>query len=311
MFKYASDNKRYHTLSYHLKNKFGEKVFKAALDGGFTCPNIDGRAGFGGCTYCLSGSGEFTSPGSVTEQLEREYERISKKHQNPKLIAYFQAHTNTYAPLDVLKKLFEEALRFEHTVGLSIATRPDCIEKDALDYLEELNERTYLTIELGLQSVHDETAARINRGYPFEVFKDTFFRLKERNIRVCVHLIDGLIGESREDMIKSAEVLAALKPDAVKIHLLHVLKGTVCEKEYEAGELKTLSKDEYVDIAVNQLRYFEPECVIERLTGDGAKNSLVAPDWSRAKIAVLAAIDKRMAEKDIYQGDYCQPKMKI
>lgn len=303
MFKYACDNKRYHTLSYHLKSKFGEKVFKAAIDAGFTCPNIDGTCGRGGCTYCLSGSGNFTSPGTVKEQLERERARIAAKHPKPKLIAYFQAHTNTYAPLETLERLYEEALICEDVVGISVATRPDCIDEDKARYLSSLSKKTYLTVELGLQSVHDKTAERINRGYGFETFEKSFYTLKERNIRTSVHLINGLIGETEEDMIKSAEILAAMKPDAVKIHLLHILKGTVCEKEYESGLLAILSKEEYVNIVAEQLRYFEPSCVIERLTGDGPKDSLIAPMWSRAKIAVLAAIDKRMAEKNYYQGD--------
>lgn len=303
MFEYSFDNKRYHTLNFHLKAMFGERVFKAALDAGLSCPNIDGTCGTGGCTYCLAGSGEFTCPGSVTKQLEKEKRRIEKKYPNTKLIAYFQAHTNTYAPVCVLKKLYCEALDFEGTVGLSIATRPDCLEDDVLELLEEINGKTYLTVELGLQTIHDETARKINRGYGFEVFYNAFERLKEKNIRTCVHLIDGLIGEDREDMLESARVLGKMRPNAVKIHLLHILRGTVCEKEYKEGSLKTLEKEEYVDIVTEQLRFLSPECVIERVTGDGSRESLVAPKWSLAKIGVLAAIDKTMAEKNIYQGD--------
>lgn len=309
MFEYSSDNKRYHTLSYHLKSLFGGRVFKAAIDAGFTCPNIDGRRGYGGCTYCAAGAGEFTHKGSVAEQMAKERERILKKHENAKLIAYFQAHTNTYAPLEVLREVYSEALLCEGVCGISIATRPDCIENETMEYLARLSKETYLTVELGLQTAHDETAEKINRGYDFAVFEDTFYRLKEKRIRTCVHLIDGLIGESEDMMIKSAEALSKMRPDAVKIHLLHVLKGTRCAEEYEKGLIKTLEKDEYVKIVVEQIRRLSPECVIERVTGDGKKEELIAPRWSEAKISVLAAIDRRFAELDAVQGD-CQPKVK-
>jgi hypothetical protein len=305
LFKYSFDNKRYHTLNYHLKTTFGEKLFKASIDAGLSCPNIDGVCATGGCTYCLSGSGEFTGNGSVTHQLSAEAERIAKKHKNAKLTAYFQAHTNTYAPVPKLRELYEEAIAFQNVESLSIATRPDCIGDDVLSLLCEMNEKTYLTVELGLQTIHDKTAEKINRGYDFKVFEDAFYRLRKNKIRICVHLIDGLIGEDYSDMIESAKRLGEMRPDAVKIHLLHVLRGTVCEKEYNENLLKTLGKDEYVDIVTEQLRYLPEECVIERLTGDGSKESLVAPLWSLAKISVLAAIDKTMAEKNIYQGDLC------
>ncbi len=301
-FKFADDNKRYHTLSYYNKHKFGEKVYKAALDGGFTCPNIDGRCGVGGCTFCGGGAGDFTHPGSIERQIEAERERIAKKHPNLKIIAYFQAHTNTYAPLDVLREKYEAALGCEGVVGLSVATRADSLPEDVLDYLSELNERTNLTVELGLQSAHDRTAHAINRGYDFAVFEDAFSRLRERKIRICVHLINGLIGESGEDMVKSAEIVGKMRPDAVKIHLLYILRGTVCERQYLSGELRALEKDEYVDIVTRQLTYLPAECVIERLTGDGDKAKMIAPLWSRAKIAVLAAIDRRMAETGRVQG---------
>ncbi len=303
MFKYTLDNKRYHTLNYHLKALFNDRVFKAVIDGGFSCPNIDGSISCDGCSYCREGSGEFTTKGTITEQLDKESERIRKKWGDKKIIAYFQAHTNTYAPVDVLKKRFEEALEYKNVIGLSIATRADCIEDDVFDYLEELSKRCYLTVELGLQSVKDETAEKINRGYKFEAFERCYNELKRRNIRVVVHIINGLIGEDKNDMINTARVLGKMKPDGVKIHLLHVLKGTKCEKEHAKGLLKTLTKEEYIDIVTQQLRYFCEDCVIERVTGDGARDSLIAPEWSLDKISVLGAIDKAMADKDIYQGD--------
>lgn len=295
MFEYSFDNKRYHTLNYHLKTLFGRRVFKAALDAGLGCPH-------GGCTFCSQGSGSFTHAGSVTEQLERERARIWKKFPGSGIIAYFQAHTNTYAPVSLLKNLYGEALSFG-VCGISIATRPDCMGKDVLDLLEEINEKTYLTVELGLQTVNDETARLINRGYAFHTFEEAFYNLRQRKIRTCVHLIDGLRGEGEREMLESARILGKMEPEAVKIHLLHILRGTECEREYLSGELRPLSKEEYVRTLTEQLRFFAPECVIERLTGDGDKNSLVAPKWSEAKIAVLAAIDRRMAEDDIYQGD--------
>lgn len=299
MFEYATDNKHYHTLNYHLKTLFSDRVFKAVIDAGFSCPNKKS----GGCSYCREGSGEFTTSGSITEQIEKERARIAKKWGDKKLIAYFQANTNTFAPIAVLKEKYEEALNHPSVVGLSIATRADCLDCDVLDYLEELSKRTYLTVELGLQSIHDETAKKINRGYAFEVFEKAFYHLKKRGIRVVVHIINGLIGETREDMIKTAKVLGAMEPDGIKIHLLHVLKGTRCEEEYEKGLLVPLGKEEYIDITVEQIRHFKKECVIERVTGDGKRDSLIAPLWSLDKISVLGSIDKRFATLDVYQGD--------
>ncbi|MBQ7876164.1 MAG: TIGR01212 family radical SAM protein [Clostridia bacterium] len=299
MFKYSTDNKHYHTLNYHLKTLFNDRVFKASLDAGFSCPNKNS----GGCTYCKMGSGEFTPCGSITEQLEKERERIKNKWGDKKLIAYFQANTNTFAPIDVLREKYEEALGHPSVVGLSIATRADCLPDDVLNYLEELNKRTYLTVELGLQSVHDKTAERINRGYNFEVFEKSFYELKKRGIRTVVHIINGLIGETKDDMLATARTLSKMEPDGIKIHLLHILTGTRCEYEYNTGLIVPLEKDEYIDITVNQIRCFKEECVIERVTGDGKKESLVAPLWSMDKISVLGGIDKHFAVLGAYQGD--------
>ena len=304
-FLYTIDNKRYHTLNYHIKQKFGTRVFKAVIDAGFTCPNIDGTCGKGGCTYCTSGASEFTNSSeiSVTKQIELEKERIYKKWGAVPIIAYFQAHTNTYGKLDRLKRLYEEALSVEGVAGISIATRPDCLEQEKVDYLKTLSEKTYLTVELGLQTIFDETAKKINRGYLFETFKDAYNRLKQSGIRVCVHLIDGLIGETPEMMIESAKVLGAMNPDGVKIHLLHIMRDTVCESQLIKGQLDTMSMSEYIETVCNQLRFLPPECVIERITGDGSKENLIAPRWSTNKIAVLGGIDKFMSDNNIYQGD--------
>lgn len=304
MFKYTLDNKRYHTLNYHLLNTFGEKVYKAVIDAGFTCPNIDGKCGFGGCAYCADGSGEFTqdSSFSITEQLQKEYERIAKKHENPKLIAYFQAHTNTYAPVDVLRAKYDEALAFCDVVGLSVATRADCIDEDIADLLKEYADKTYLTVELGLQTVHDKTAQEFNRGYNYDTFLSAYKLLKERNIRVCIHIINGLYGETKDDMIETARRVGKLKPDAVKIHLLHIVRNTAYEKLYEQDKLIPMNKDAYIDTVCRQLELLPPETVIERITGDGGKETLIAPLWSLDKISVLGAIDKEMTARNTYQG---------
>lgn len=304
MFCYTLDNKRYHTLNYHLLKTFGSKVYKAVIDAGFTCPNIDGKCGFGGCAYCSDGAGEFTNDAvfSITEQLRKEAERIAKKHKNPKLIAYFQAHTNTYAPVCVLREKYEEALSFPGVVGLSIATRADCIDEEIADLLYEFSKKTYLTVELGLQTANDKTAKEFNRGYDFSVFLNAYKLLKERNVRVCIHIINGLLGETKEDMLETAKEVAKLKPDAVKIHLLHIVKGTAYEKLYREDKLTPMTKDAYIDVVCRQLELLPPETVIERITGDGGRDTLIAPLWSLDKISVLGAIDKEMAARNTYQG---------
>lgn len=304
MFCYTLDNKRYHTLNYHLVNTFGEKVYKAVIDAGFTCPNIDGKCGFGGCSYCSDGSGEFTNDSilSVTEQLQAEYERIAKKHPSPKLIAYFQAHTNTYAPIEILRAKYNEALEFSNVVGLSVATRADCIDEEIADLLKEYTQKTYLTVELGLQTANDKTAEKFNRGYDFSMFLKAYKLLKNRNIRVCVHIINGLYGETKADMLNTAKTVGKLKPDAVKIHLLHIVRGTEYENLYNQDKLVPMTKDAYVDVVCQQLEVLPAETVIERITGDGGRETLIAPRWSLDKISVLGAIDKEMAARNTYQG---------
>ena len=304
MFRYTSDNKRYHTLHYHLMNKFGEKVYKAVIDAGFTCPNIDGKCGYGGCAYCYDGAGEFThgSAFTITEQLSKERERILKKSGAPKLIAYFQAHTNTYAPIEVLREKYSEALDFPGVVGLSIATRADCIDEDVAALLSEFSEKTYLTVELGLQTIHDKTAREFNRGYDYEAFLYAYNLLKEKNIRVCVHIINGLNGEGKGDMIETAKCVGKLNPDAAKIHLLHIVRGTRYAELFANGEIKTMSKVDYIDTVCAQLEYLPPETVVERITGDGGRATLIAPLWSLDKISVLGGIDKEMALRNTYQG---------
>lgn len=304
-FIYSDDNKLYHTWNYHLRHKFGCKIMKIALNAGFTCPNIDGTKGYGGCTYCSSsGSGDFAgnAEDSIIYQFESIKEKMHKKWKEGKYMPYFQAHTNTYAPADVLRSRFEGVLRQSGVVGISIATRADCLKEDVLDYLSELNERTYLIVELGLQSIYDLTGERINRCHTFEEFLNGYNELKKRNINVCVHLIDGLPDETDEMMVESARVVGDLEPHCVKLHLLHILKGTAMAKEFEDGKMRLLERDEYVDIIIRQLEVLPPQTIIQRLTGDGGRESLIGPMWSLKKFEVLNAIDKEMQRRQTYQG---------
>lgn len=308
-FIYSDDNKRYHTWNYHLRHKFGCKVMKIALNAGFTCPNIDGTKGTGGCSYCSSsGSGDFAgSPDeSIILQFEDIKEKMHKKWKSGKYMPYFQAHTNTYAPAEVLRERFEGVLRQSGVVGISIATRADCLGKDVLEYLSELNERTYLIVELGLQSIFDRTGEIINRCHTYAEFLEGYNALMERGINVCVHLINGLPGETKEMMIESARTVGKLHPHCVKLHLLHILKNTRMARDFEEGRVKLLTKDEYVDIIVSQLEVLPPETVIQRLTGDGGRDSLIGPLWSLKKFEVLNSIDKELERRDTMQGAlYC------
>ncbi len=302
-FYYSADNKRYHTLSYHLKALFQRKVMKAVIDAGFTCPNLDGTKGTGGCTYCLNGSGDFASGGiPVREQVRAELVRVRKKYRDAEVIAYFQAHTNTYAPLSVLKERYESALSAGGVCGISIATRADALEPETVNYLAGLAQRTYLTVELGLQTVHDDTAAKINRGHSYSEFLTAYRELKARGIRVCVHIINGLPGETAEMMLDTARELGRLKADAVKIHLLQIMEGTELARQYALGQVRPMTREEYIGTVCNQVELLEPETVIERITGDGAHDKLIAPRWGVDKISVLGGIDKALADRDTWQG---------
>lgn len=300
-FPFSDDNKRYHTLSYHNRHTYGKRIFKAVIDAGFTCPNIDGTRGLGGCIFCDGGSGYFTASDrlSVREQYLLEEKRIREKYPTAGIIAYFQAHSNTYCTPGRLNAVLSEAVSCG-TEGISIATRADCIDEEKADIIASLP--VPVTVELGLQTVFDETAARINRCHSFAEFLEGYRLLKNKKIRVCVHIIDGLPGENRENMLETARVLGRLRPDGVKIHLLHVIKGTRLCEMYESGEYTPLEKAEYIDTVIGQLELLPPETVIERITGDGDKKKLAAPLWSADKISVLGGIDKRMAELGTYQG---------
>lgn len=303
-FAYSLDNKRYHTLNYHNKMIFGKKVFKAVLDCGFTCPNIDGTKGFGGCIFCDGGSGYFTDGNlSVSEQLEKEIKRIHAKNGTVPIIAYFQANTNTYAPIERLKEVYFSVLKYPEVCGISIGTRADCLSEDVLNLLDEINKITHLTVELGMQTVHEESIKKINRCYSHQEFIEGYNKLKNLNIRTCIHIINGLPNETAEMMIETARQLSQMHPDAIKIQMLHIIKDTALEKIYNKTT-NILSKDEYIDIVVRQLELLPPETVIERITGDGDKSKLIAPVWSTDKISVLGGIDKKLAEIDSYQGKY-------
>ncbi|MBE6707114.1 MAG: TIGR01212 family radical SAM protein [Ruminococcaceae bacterium] len=306
-FKYTDTNKRYYTYDYYLRRTFGGKCAKIPIDAGFSCPNIDGRCGVGGCIYCSGrGSGDFAeSPNMpVAEQYNTTRQRLSSKWSTERCIPYFQAHTNTYAPVEVLREKYEAVVGLEGVVALNIATRADCLGEDVTEYLCELAERVPLTVELGLQTSNDGTAAIINRGHTFADFKDGFFRLRSASekIGICVHLIFGLPGEDRETMLKTVRDVAALHPDGVKIHLLHVIKGTKMAELYGSGEYTPLEKAEYVELVADALELLPPDVVVARVTGDGMAESLVAPEWSRKKVSVINDIDKLLFERDSYQG---------
>lgn len=308
-FLYSIDNKRYHTLNYHFRSVYGHKLYKAVIDCGFTCPNIDGSKGSGGCIFCDGGSGYFTKPAlSVSKQIESEHERIFKKWGDVPIIAYFQANTNTYAPAERLREVYETALSFPYIAGLSIGTRADCLPDDVLSLLCELSKRSSLTVELGMQSVHNSTIERINRCCTHEEFLEGYEKLKAQGLRVCLHIINGLPGETPDMMIETARQTAQLAPDGVKLQMLHVIEGTKLAEMYNAGNISLLTRKEYIDVIVRQLELLPPETVIERITGDGDKKKLIAPAWSADKISVLGGIDKRLAELDTWQGKLYKPE---
>lgn len=305
IFKYSDNNKRYHTLDYFYKHKFNSKVFKVSLNAGLSCPNIDGKVGKGGCIYCSnSGSGEFA--GNKNDDIITQFNEIKKmmlkKWPNAKYIGYFQAHTNTYAPVETLKKLYEPILQQENVVGLNIATRPDAISDECLKYLEELNKKTYLTIELGLQTIHKKTTKIINRCHTLECFENMVKKLREKNINVVVHIINGLPYETKEDMIKTAKYLNTLDIQGIKIHMLSVIKNTKLEKLYQLKPFHILTEEEYIDIVINQLENLSPEIVINRITGDPKLDDLIQPTWLVKKFCVLNNIDKEMVKRNTYKG---------
>ncbi len=280
----------YKTLNEHYKEKFGGKVYKLAIDAGFTCPNRDGTKGFGGCIFCsASGSGDFAEKkcGSITEQLERAKRRVKDKFSGNKFIAYFQSFTNTYAPVSVLKELYTEAISPDYIVGLSIGTRPDCLDDSKIKLLSEINKIKPVSVELGLQTVHKTTIDYIRRGYENEVYLDAVKRLRDEGIEVVTHIILGLPWESSQMMIQTTRYAVDARTDGIKFHLLHVLRGTDLEKDYNEGKFECLSLEDYGQILKECIEILPPQTVVHRITGDGAKKDLVAPLWSADKKRVL------------------------
>ncbi len=305
-FEYSDDNKRYHSYNYYLKKRFGKKVYKVPLNIDLGCPNRDGTKGIGGCAFCSARmSGNFA--GDPRRSIEEQYSQVrtimEKKWADALCIPYFQAGSNTYADIGVLREMFSAALELDNAVGLSIATRADCIDREKAEMLGALAKRTYLTVELGLQTIFDSTAIAMNRCHTYNDLLEAYELLRAEDVNVCIHLINGLPGETPDMMRKSAYTIGQLDIHAVKLHLLHVLKGTALADMYERGDLRTLERDEYIGIICDQLELIPPKVIIERLTGDGDRSELIAPLWSRDKRRVLNGIDMEMARRNAYQGD--------
>lgn len=299
------NDKRYHTLDYEMKHTFGQKIIKLSLDGGFTCPNRDGQISDKGCIFCSElGAGEFAGRRNlnITEQIAQQKIMLSKKWPSGKYIAYFQNFTNTYAPVDKLQELYLEALSATDIVGLAIATRADCLPPKVIDLLGKIGENNYLWVELGLQTIHKRSANFIRRGYDLKCFIDAVDRLKEKNIKVVAHLIFGLPGESVDDMLETVRFIGNLEVWGVKLHLLHILKGTDLYEYYRNHPFPLLSREQYISIVCDALEILPPSVVIHRVTGDGAKHLLEAPKWSLDKLRVLSGIDRELAVRDTYQG---------
>ncbi|MBK3496077.1 TIGR01212 family radical SAM protein [Viridibacillus sp. YIM B01967] len=307
LFPFPSDGKRYYTWNRYLRDEFGHKVYKVALDAGFDCPNRDGTVAFGGCTFCsAAGSGDFAGErvDPIPVQFEKIKHKMEQKWKNGKTMAYFQAYTNTHAPLPILKEKFEAALAQDGVMGISIATRPDCLPDDVVEYLAELNERTYLWVELGLQTVHEKTATMINRAHDFATYVEGVEKLRKHNIRVCSHIINGLPLETNEMMMETAKAVANLDVQGIKIHLLHLLKGTPMVKQYEKGMLEFLDKDEYIKLVADQLEIIPPEMIVHRITGDGPIDLMIGPMWSVNKWEVLNGIDAELEKRGSWQGKF-------
>lgn len=299
------NGKRYHSLNSHLKNIFGNKIIKLSFDGGFSCPNRDGTLGTRGCIFCgEEGSGEFAGSRhrSLKTQANEQKLLISKKNNSNMYIAYFQNFTNTYGDVEHLRGLYYEALSIEGVVGLAIATRPDCIDNNVLDLLSELNERTFLWIELGLQSIHESSSKFIRRGYDLEIYNKTIKNLTRRNIRYVTHLIIGLPGENKKMMLETVKYVADTNSWGIKLHSLYIQKETDLYSYYLKNPFRILTKEEYVDIIVDSLEILAPDIVIHRLTGDGKRELLYEPKWSLNKLGVLSSIDKELKNRNSYQG---------
>ena len=299
------NGKPYYSFDYMLKERFSEKIYKTALNGGMTCPNRDGTLGTRGCIFCSQGgSGDFAGDrrDSITLQIDKQAAKLSQKRKASAFIAYFQAYTNTYAPAEYLKKIYTEAIRHPLVAAVSIGTRPDCLGPEVLDLLEELNRIKPVWVELGLQTIHEQTAEYIRRGYPLSCFEDAVKALHQRNLEVIVHTILGLPGESRKDILETMEYLNRQKIQGIKLQLLHVLKGTDLAQDYLDGKFSVYSMEEYLDTVIDCLEHLSPDIVIHRLTGDGPKDLLIAPLWSSKKHTVLNALHHECKMRGAYQG---------
>ncbi|MEF3693155.1 MAG: TIGR01212 family radical SAM protein [Acholeplasmataceae bacterium] len=303
-----NEEKHYNTIHNYYLNKYQKKVYKIPLNGGFTCPNIDGTVASGGCTFCsYMGSGDFA--GDKHEPLKTQFETIKsmmeKKWKDGLYIAYFQANTNTHAPLPRLKELFEEAISLDpKIVMISIATRPDVLPDDVIDYLRELNQRMPVQIELGLQTIHQETSDLINRAHDLKCFDDAVKRLRKHNIEVVVHIINGLPHESKEMMLETVKHINTLDVQGIKIHMLHLMEKTKMGYEYKQNPWPLLTLEEYVDIVINQILWLRKDIIIHRITGDAPSEMLLAPMWTKKKFVVMNEIDKKLRKLNLYQGDY-------
>lgn len=308
-----TEKKRYFSLNSYLRQKFNQKVFKISLDAGFSCPNRDGSISKGGCIFCSQrGSGDFAGTDKdIVKQFYDVKEIMNKKWKEGKYIGYFQAYTNTYAPVEVLREKYNRILNIDDVVGLAIATRPDCLPLDVLDLLEEINKKTYLWVELGLQTVNEKTSRLINRGYALDVYVDSMKRLKERGIETVTHVILGLPGESRDDMLRTIDFVANSPSKGIKLHLLYLMKDTLMVKLYENGLLRFLEKDEYIDLIADSIERLPKDMVIHRLTGDSPRNTIIGPMWSLKKWEVLNSIDDRLIKGDTWQGKKYKPNYDI
>ena len=305
-FEFSNDNKRYYTFNYYLRKTYQSKVFKVSLNTNLSCPNRDGKVGVGGCSFCSNqGSGEFA--GDIKDDLMKQFNEVKNKQHlkwpNAKYITYFQAFTNTYAPLALLKEMFEPFTNLDNVVALAIATRPDCLDEEKISYLNSLCDKVDVWIELGLQTTFDNTATNFNRGYDYQLFLETLDKLSKTKIKVCVHLINGLPLETKEMMIENVKRISNLEIDAVKIHMLHIVSDSKWGQDYLRKPFPLLTLDEYVEIVVKQLRYLRKDIVVQRLTGDAKKENLLTPKWTLNKTNVLNSIDKYLAKNNYQQGD--------
>lgn len=307
-FKYSDSNKRYHTYNYYLKKRFGKKCAKIPLDGGFTCPNIDGTCGHGGCIYCSGGSswGQSRGVAPLLEQYIIGTKLMREKWDTDCFIPYLQSYTNTHTSPQILEKMLDHVSKFDGAVMLDVATRADCLSSDIISVLDKVSKVIPLTVELGLQTANDKTAEFINRCHTYKQFEDGFFRLRQGapNVKIGIHIINGLPCEDGEDMKNTAIRVANLHPDLVKIHLLHVLKDTPLAELYNSGKYIPMERDDYINIVCDQLEILPADIVIERVTGDGLESELIAPLWSKKKVTIINDIDKELVKRDSYQGKY-------